>query len=50
MALSRKVVTMWTDDAIPAAPEFSHPLNSPAIIADIAAAAAKIRYTSNIIL
>lgn len=50
MALSRKVVTLWTDDAIPAAPEFSHPLNSPAIIADIVSEAAKIRYTTNVIL
>lgn len=50
MALSRKVVTLWTPDAFPAAPEFSHPLNSPAIISDIAVAAAKIGYTSNIII
>jgi hypothetical protein len=50
MAGARKVVTLWTADAIPSAPEFSTPLNSPAIIADIAAAAAQIRYTSNIVL
>lgn len=50
MALSRKVVTLWNNDAIPAAPEFSHPLNSPAIIADIVASAAKIGYTSSIIV
>lgn len=50
MALSAKVVTLWTDGAIPAAPEFSHPLNSPAIIADIVASAAKIGHTSNILI
>ncbi|MCO4265287.1 RES family NAD+ phosphorylase [Pseudarthrobacter sp. MDT3-26] len=50
MALSRKVVTLWTEDAIPAAPEFSSPLNAPGIVSDVMAAAAKIRYTSNIIL
>lgn len=50
MALSRKVVTLWNTDAVPADPAFSAPLNSPAIIADVAAAAAEIRYTSNIVL
>lgn len=50
MALSRKVVTLWTDTAIPATPAFSVPLNAPGIIADIAAAAARIRYASNIVL
>ncbi|OOP59534.1 hypothetical protein BMF89_20415 [Arthrobacter sp. SRS-W-1-2016] len=50
LALRHKVVTLWTDDAIPAAPDFSHPLSSPAIIADIVSEAAKIRYTTNVIL
>lgn len=50
VALSRKVVTLWTDDAIPAAPEFSYPVNAPSIIADVMVAAAEIGYTSNIIL
>ncbi|MCZ2403114.1 RES domain-containing protein [Paenarthrobacter sp. Z7-10] len=50
MALSRRVVTLWTEDAIPPAPEFSYPLNSPGILADVVAAAAKIGYTSNIVL
>jgi len=49
MAGARKVITLWTADAIPAAPEFSTPLNSPAIIRDIAAAAAEIRFTSNVV-
>ncbi len=35
---------------MPAAPEFSVPLNSPAIVADISAGAAAIGYGSNIVL
>lgn len=50
MALSRKVLTLWTEDAIPAAPEFSAPLNAPGILTDVIAAAAKIGYTSNILI
>ncbi|MDQ6752058.1 MAG: RES family NAD+ phosphorylase [Actinomycetota bacterium] len=50
MALSRKVLTLWTDDAIPAAPEFSAPLNAPGILPEVVAAAAKNGYSSNIIL
>jgi hypothetical protein len=50
MALSRRVVTLWNDDVIPSAPEFSYPLSSPGIITDIVAAAAKIRYQSNVVL
>lgn len=50
MALSRKVLTLWTEDAIPAAPEFSVPLNAPGILTDVVAAAARIGYTSNILI
>jgi hypothetical protein len=47
---SRRVVTLWTEDAFPQDPDFSQPLNSPAILPDIVTAAAQIQYTSNIIL
>lgn len=47
---SRKVVTLWAEDPFPHDPEFSQPLNSPAILPDIVAATAKIGYTSNIII
>lgn len=47
---SRKVVTLWTEEAFPQDPDFSQPLNSPAILHDIVTAAAQIGYTSNIIL
>ncbi|WP_125614391.1 RES family NAD+ phosphorylase [Specibacter cremeus] len=44
------VVSLWTAAAFPSAPEMSVPLNSPAIIADIAAAARSIRFGSNVVL
>ncbi|WP_181365110.1 RES family NAD+ phosphorylase [Arthrobacter sp. HMWF013] len=50
IALSRKVVTLWNGDAFPDRPDFSQPLNSPAILPGIAAATAQIHYTSNIII
>lgn len=43
------VVTVWTD-VFPPRPEFSVPLNSPAIAADIAAAAKSFRFDSNLII
>jgi len=47
---SRRVVTLWKEDAFPTNPDFSQPLSSPAILPDIVTAAAQIGYTSNIIL
>lgn len=49
MALSRKVVTLWTANCLPASPAFTAPLSSPGVIADVAAAAREIRYDSNIV-
>lgn len=50
MVGGRRVLALWSGDAMPAAPEFSVPLNSPAIVADISGAAAAIGYGSNIVL
>jgi RES domain-containing protein len=45
-----RVVVLWTDEAMPAAPSFSAPLDSPALAQDISRAAAGIGYRSNVIL
>lgn len=45
-----RVVVLWTDKAMPTAPGFSAPLNSPALAHDISRAAAGIGYRSNVIL
>jgi hypothetical protein len=50
MVGGHQVVAVWTADAIPPTPEFSVPLNSPGILADIVAATARIGYKSNIVL
>ena len=44
------VIAIWSTDAFPLAPELSVPLNSPAILADIAVASAQIGFGSNIII
>ncbi|MDJ0312690.1 RES family NAD+ phosphorylase [Arthrobacter sp. H35-D1] len=44
------VLAVWSTDAFPSAPELSVPLNSPAILADIAAASAQIGFGSNIVI
>ncbi|TDF98458.1 RES domain-containing protein [Arthrobacter terricola] len=50
MAGGRPVTTLWTDHPLPAAPEFSMPLKSPAVLRDIVAAAGVIGYQCNVIL
>lgn len=50
VAGGKRIVAAWNQRVFPSAPEFSEPLNSPAIIRDIMIAAAKIGYDSNIIL
>jgi hypothetical protein len=42
-------VVLWTDKAMPAAPNFSAPLNSPALVHDISRAAAGVGYRANVI-
>ena len=50
MVGSRNVIALWDEKALPTNPGFSVPLNSPAIAADVAAAASLIGYRSNIVL
>lgn len=50
MVGGRRVTALWNDRAMPLSPEFSIPLNSPAIAADIANAARSIGFRSNIVL
>ncbi|WP_207343381.1 RES family NAD+ phosphorylase [Arthrobacter sp. E3] len=44
------VIAIWSTDVFPPAPELSVPLNSPAILADIAVASAQIGFGSNIVI
>ncbi|WHP61125.1 RES family NAD+ phosphorylase [Arthrobacter sp. KFRI-F3372] len=50
VAGGRPVFTLWADDPMPAAPELSVPLNSPAIVDDIVAAVEEIGYRANVVL
>lgn len=45
-----QVIAVWSTDIFPPSPELSVPLNSPAILADIAVASARIGYGSNIVI
>lgn len=44
------VAAVWATGVFPPAPELSVPLNSPAILSDIAVAAARIGFGSNIVI
>lgn len=50
IAGGRPVTALWTDDPMPAAPEFSAPLKSPAVLRDIVAAAGMIGYQTSVVL
>lgn len=50
VAGGRPVITLWSDEPMPATPELSLPLNSPAILSDIVAAVDEIGYRTNIVL
>lgn len=45
-----EVVTVWSTDTFPAAPELAVPRISPTILADIAVASALIGFVSNIVI
>jgi hypothetical protein len=49
VAGGRRVTAFWNNGPMPATPEFTVPLNSPAILRDIVAASGKIGYTTNAI-
>ncbi len=50
MVGGRRVIALWNNRAMPSSPEFSVPLNSPAIAADVANAARSIGFTSNLVV